>query len=67
MRRWTTVLIVLAALSGFGCAGPAKLTEKSETKLAEGDMWKAWQLATRALDKAPGNLRPARRPPRRPQ
>jgi len=57
MRRWTTVLIVLAALSGFGCAGPAKLTEKSETKLAEGDMWQAWRLATRALDKAPGNAR----------
>jgi hypothetical protein len=52
-----TVLIVLAAVSGFGCAGPAKLTEKSEGKLAEGDMWKAWELATRALDKAPGNPR----------
>jgi len=57
MRRWTTVLIVLAALSGFGCAGPAKLTEKSENKLAEGDMWQAWRLAVRALDKAPGNPR----------
>jgi hypothetical protein len=57
MRRWTTVVIVLAALSGFGCAGPAKLTEKSESKLAEGDMWQAWRLATRALDKAPGNPR----------
>jgi hypothetical protein len=57
MRRWMTVLIVLAAVSGFGCAGPAKLAENSESKLAEGDMWKAWQLATRALDKAPANPR----------
>jgi len=57
MRRWMTTLFVLAAVSGIGCAGPAKLAEKSESKLAEGDMWKAWQLATRALDKAPGNTR----------
>jgi len=38
-----------------GCAGTAKLTQKSEEKLASGDHWKAWQFATRALDKEPGN------------
>src|SRR2546421_11035097 len=57
MRRWTAVLFVLAAVVGSGCAGPAKLAQKSENKLAEGDVWKAWQLATRALDKAPANPR----------
>src|SRR5512144_460624 len=57
MRRWMTMLCALAMVSAAGCAGPAKLSEKSESKLAEGDMWKAWQLATRALDKAPANPR----------
>ena len=57
MRRWTTVLFVIAAFAVAGCAGPAKLAEKSEDKLAEGDVWKAWQLATKALDKAPANAR----------
>ena len=38
-----------------GCAGPAKLTKQSEQKLAAGDAWRAWQLATHALDKEPGN------------
>jgi hypothetical protein len=57
MRRWTTTLIVLAAVSAFGCAGPGKLAEKSQNKLAEGDVWKAWHLATKALDKAPANPR----------
>ncbi len=57
MRRFVTLLFVLAAVCGVGCAGPAKLAEKSEDKLAEGDVWKAWDLATKALDKAPGNQR----------
>ena len=39
----------------MGCAGPAKLTQQSQEKLAAGDPWKAWQLAVHALDKAPGN------------
>jgi hypothetical protein len=33
------------------------LSEKSEKKLASGDAWRAWQLATRGLDKEPGNPR----------
>jgi hypothetical protein len=58
MRRVLTLLCVLAAVSGVvGCAGPGKLAEKSEGKLAEGDMWEAWELATRALEKAPANER----------
>lgn len=40
-----------------GCAGPNKLAEKSQRELAEGDVWKAWQLATRALDREPMNPR----------
>jgi hypothetical protein len=50
------ILPLLAALIVIsGCAGTAKLTQKSQEKLAGGDAWRAWQLATRALDKEPGN------------
>jgi hypothetical protein len=48
--------LVVAALVA-GCAGPNKLAEKSQRELAEGDVWKAWQLATRALDREPMNPR----------
>lgn len=44
-----------AALVLIGCASSAKLTRQSEQKLAKGNAWKAWELATRALDKEPGN------------
>ncbi len=47
--------LVAALLVVAGCAGPAKLTQRSQEKLASGDAWRAWQLATRALDKEPGN------------
>lgn len=47
--------IVLAMTLVAGCAGPAKLAERSEDKLAQGEMWKAWSLATKALDKAPAH------------
>lgn len=40
-----------------GCAGPSKLAERSEQRLAGGQQWRAWELATRALDKDPGNAR----------
>lgn len=43
------------ALTFIGCAGPTKMAEKSQQKLASGDMWRAWQLATRALDREPLN------------
>jgi hypothetical protein len=46
---------LIAALLVSGCAGPAKLAERSENKLAQGDVWKAWHLATKALDKAPAH------------
>ncbi|MGE5176380.1 MAG: hypothetical protein ACM3JJ_08395 [Hyphomicrobiales bacterium] len=49
------VLITLAIGLVAGCASTAKLTEKSQKKLASGDAWNAWYLATRALDKEPGN------------
>jgi hypothetical protein len=51
--RFISLLAALVIISG--CAGTAKLTQKSEEKLASGDAWRAWQLATRALDKEPGN------------
>ena len=51
------VPVLLAISLAIGCSGPSKLTEKSEEKLAGGDAWRAWQLATRALDKEPGNPR----------
>jgi hypothetical protein len=51
------VLAVPALLLLFGCAGSSKLSQKSEEKLASGDAQRAWQLATRALDKEPGNPR----------
>ncbi|HEX7078284.1 MAG TPA: hypothetical protein VF363_07680 [Candidatus Eisenbacteria bacterium] len=54
-RSLIRVAIATALLAG--CAGPSKWTEKSEEKLAGGDAWRAWQLATRALDKEPGNPR----------
>ena len=54
-RRLAPVLLVITLV--VGCAGTAKLSEKSEKKLASGDAWHAWQLATRALDKEPGNPR----------
>jgi len=53
-RRLAPALLALAVLAG--CAGPSKLAQRSEEKLAT-DPWKAWQLATRALDKEPGNVR----------
>src|SRR5262245_51098267 len=52
-RRLMPALLALSFV--IGCAGPAKLTERSKNKLASGDHWRAWQLATRALDKQPGN------------
>lgn len=51
------VLALAAIVIAAGCAGPSKLTDKSEEKLAGGNAWGAWQLATRALDKEPGNPR----------
>jgi hypothetical protein len=53
----TLVLALFAAVLVAGCAGPNKLAEKSQQKLSDGDVWKAWQLATRALDREPMNPR----------
>jgi len=47
----------LALLVILGCAGPSKLAQKSEEKLADGENGRAWDLATRALNKDPGNAR----------
>jgi len=46
---------LLAVVLVAGCAGPTKLAEKSQQKLSSGDVWRAWQLATRALDREPMN------------
>jgi hypothetical protein len=51
------VPIALAALVLAGCAGPSKLAQKSEENLAAGENTRAWELATRALDRDPGNAR----------
>src|SRR6266571_5073329 len=48
---------VLALVMVVGCAGPSKLAQRSEEKLAGGENGRAWELATRALDKDPGNVR----------
>jgi hypothetical protein len=53
LRRYSLFVVALAFLAG--CASTTKLTEKSQEKLADGNAWGAWQLATRALDKEPGN------------
>jgi len=48
-------ILLLATAFAVGCASTSKLTQKSEEKLAAGNAWDAWRLATRALDKEPGN------------
>ena len=48
---------LVAVLILAGCAGPAKLAERSEDQLVSGDHWKAWHTAVRALEKAPANSR----------
>ncbi len=48
---------LLALLTVFGCAGPSRLAQRSEEKLAGGENGRAWELAIRALDKDPGNAR----------
>jgi hypothetical protein len=50
-RPWLALALLL------GCAGPSRLAERSQDKLAMGEHWRAWELATRALDRAPGNAR----------
>lgn len=54
-RRIAPALLALMLIAG--CAGPSKLAERSESKLANGEAWAAWNLATRALDREPGNPR----------
>jgi len=55
LRRLAPALLALPLM--IGCAGPSKLAQRSEDKLAHGDHWRAWQLATRALDREPANAR----------
>ena len=52
-RRFLAAVAVLVLLAG--CAGPTKLAERSQQKLESGDMWRAWQLAVRALEREPLN------------
>jgi hypothetical protein len=63
-RRIAPALLALALLAG--CAGPSKLAEKSQAKLADGEAWAAWNLATRHWTRNPATRRPAtlRPPPR---
>jgi hypothetical protein len=55
LRRIAPAVPVLLLM--LGCAGPSKLAQKSEEMLAGGENGRAWQLAVRALDKDPGNVR----------
>src|SRR5438045_786366 len=48
---------VVLALIAVGCAGPSKLAARSQEKRAGGDIWRAWQLAPRALGREPMNPR----------
>ena len=54
-RRLLFLLLATAIVAG--CAGPNKLAEKSQKELTDGDVWNAWRLATRALDREPMNPR----------
>lgn len=54
-KKMACVFMAVSLVSG--CASSGRLTKNSEEKLAKGDVWRAWQLATRALDKEPGNPR----------
>jgi hypothetical protein len=55
MTRKAWPALALAVWMIAGCAGPEKLARVSQDRLAKGDMWRAWTLATKALDKAPAN------------
>ncbi len=55
LRRLAPALLAIPLV--IGCAGPTKLAQRSEEKLAGGEHWRAWELATRALDREPGNPR----------
>jgi len=54
IRKLVPLLLLVIPLTA-GCAGPSKLAQRSDDKLAQGQVWQAWNLATRALDKAPAN------------
>lgn len=49
--RW---LVPLALLT-LSCAAPSELARRGETALSEGDPQRAFDLATKALDRQPGN------------
>ena len=42
---------LIPVLLGLSCAGPAKLAQRSEVQLRNGDPEKAYEIACRALDK----------------
>jgi len=56
-RRLVPAALAALILVSAGCAGPSKLAQKSEENLAAGENTHAWELATRALDRDPGNAR----------
>lgn len=53
-RKIAVALLALPLV--FGCAGPNTLARRSEEKLSQNPQ-RAWELAIRALDKEPGNVR----------
>jgi hypothetical protein len=50
-------IVALTLLMAAGCASPSKLAEHSEQQLAGGENQRAWELATHALSRDPGNVR----------
>lgn len=52
-RRFAPAALALVFV--FGCAGPAKLAQRSQERLDKGEYGRAWELAVRALNKEPGN------------
>jgi hypothetical protein len=51
MRRVPPTLATMFVILLAGCAGPAKLAERSHAELARGDLRKAYETARRALEK----------------
>ena len=49
--------LVPLALLALSCAGPSELARRGDAALAGGDPERAFALATRALDRQPGNAR----------
>lgn len=57
MRRLLIATLSLVVPFALSCASSTELARRSEAQLGGGDVWKAWTLAVKAVDKEPGNAR----------